>query len=124
MLGTHPDVNELREFLGAVRQTRLFIDLPISTDGRNRRSISPQFVVFSAGNLHNHPRAEVAARYLDHGVPVANIFRTDRGSTRGGTEWLEGHRGHTDAGGDQSGDDDVDIVLPKDGTVQVGYRTP
>jgi beta-lactamase superfamily II metal-dependent hydrolase len=88
------------------------------------QAVDPDFVVVSAGNLNDHPRAEVAERYLTEGVVEDHIFRTDRGSTKGGKEWLGGHRGHVDTGGDKSGDDDVEVFLHKQGMVEVVYRTP
>lgn len=73
----------------------------------------------SAGYDHHHPTSGAADRYLTHGVPRDHMFRTDRGDDEGGTEWNEGRiAGCTDG----RGDDDVDIVLPASGSVQVDYR--
>ena len=83
--------------------------------------VDPDFVIFSAGNTNGHPRKEVAQRYITQGVPVANMFRTDRGSNAGGNEWPEEN---PDPNGDKRGDDDVDIILPEDvdADVTVSYR--
>ncbi|GAI09846.1 unnamed protein product, partial [marine sediment metagenome] len=41
--------------------------------------VSPEYVVFSCGHRYRHPRYSTAKRYLDYGVELSNIFRTDRG---------------------------------------------
>lgn len=84
-------------------------------------AVDPRYVVFSAGHAHGHPRQEAVQRYLDAGVPAAKILRTDRGDDEGDNEW-GGQRikGCTD----RRGDDDIEIVLPRKGTVRVEYKTP
>jgi beta-lactamase superfamily II metal-dependent hydrolase len=82
-------------------------------------AVAPSFVVFSAGHQHRHPRTAAAQRYLSQGVPLANLFRTDRGDAEGGTEWPHGR---VNGCSDKAGDDDVEIVLPKTGNVRVAYR--
>jgi hypothetical protein len=48
------------------------------------------------------------------------MFRTDRGDDEpGGFEWK---KGSLPGCNDPAGDDDVEVVLPKTGTVSVGYR--
>lgn len=84
------------------------------------RAVSPQFVVFSAGSRHFHPRATTAQRYLDAGIKRANIFRTDRHDDEGEHEWnylrLEGCT-------DPAGDDDVEIRFARGSeTIDVQYR--
>ena len=81
--------------------------------------VDPQFVIFSAGHQHDHPRSTTAQRYLDLGVDPANIFRTDFGDDEGGAEWDGGRE--TDCT-DPSGDNDIEIVLPMTGSVRVAYR--
>jgi beta-lactamase superfamily II metal-dependent hydrolase len=82
-------------------------------------AVDPTFVIFSAGHEGELPEAEAVERYRDHGVPLKNIFRTDRADDEGGAEWSEGRMvGCVDG----PGDDNVDIVLPKDGKLQVRYR--
>ena len=80
-----------------------------------------RYVVFSSGHDHQHPTASAAARYLAAGVPLASIYRTDRGDDEAGTfEWKEGSvEGCTD----DRGDDDVEIAIREDGSVEVDYRT-
>lgn len=58
-------------------------------------------------------------------VVEGKIFRTDRGGKRDPTEkeWNGGHRGLTDTDGDKSGDDDVDILLQLDESVQVAHES-
>lgn len=81
-------------------------------------AVDPEFVIFSAGHRHDHPSAGAANRYLQHGVSLSKMFRTDRGDDEGGFEWSAGSvNGCTD----QSGDDTVDILLKENGTVEVAY---
>ncbi len=47
-----------------------------------------------------------------------NIFRTDRGDDEGGKEWSEGKIANCKDG---RGDDDVEILLKKEGTTSVKY---
>jgi beta-lactamase superfamily II metal-dependent hydrolase len=84
-------------------------------------AVSPSFVVFSSGHDFGHPRAEAAQRYLDHGVAVTHMFRTDRGDDEGAQEWS-----HLRVAGcqDGKGDDDVEIVIRENGSVEVEYRLP
>ena len=84
-------------------------------------AVDPTFVIFSAGHAHRHPRGTTAQRYLGHGVPVANIFRTDRGDDEGPDEWDHGRVANES---DPRGDDDVDILLRPTGEVLVEYRHP
>jgi beta-lactamase superfamily II metal-dependent hydrolase len=83
------------------------------------RAVDPQYVVFSAGRKHDHPRAVAAQRYLDYGISADKMLRTDRGDDEGPAEWaherIEGHK-------DKAGDDDVDILIRSDGSVGVEYR--
>lgn len=85
------------------------------------QAVGPTFVIFSAGAQHRHPRAATAQRYLSHGVPLTNIFRTDRGDDEGGEEWA-----HERVPGcrNTSGHDHIEILLPKSGAVTVAYREP
>lgn len=88
--------------------------------------VSPEFVIFSAGNSHRHPRQSTAERFINFGVDPDNIFRTDKGHVQLSDgdvckqEWDDG----TATGGDTSGDDHVQVVLPKQGKVKVKYLTP
>lgn len=81
--------------------------------------VDPEFVIFSAGNKHDHPTSSAAQRYIDHGVSLTKMFRTDRGDDEGGSEWPHG----SVAGcADGRGDDDIDVVIRADGTIEVDYR--
>lgn len=82
-------------------------------------AVDPTFVIFPAGHAHDHPTDGAAQRYIKHGVPLANIFRTDRGDDEGAGEW---DHGRVNGCSDGRGDDGVDIVLTNNGTVQVDYR--
>ncbi len=83
------------------------------------KAVSPDFVIFSAGHKFKHPRASTVERYIDNGVVLDNIFRTDLEDDEGGTEWDLGRKpGHKD----KAGDDDVDILIRPDGKIVVEYR--
>jgi beta-lactamase superfamily II metal-dependent hydrolase len=84
-------------------------------------AVDPDYVIFSAGHAHRHPRQSTAERYhLGHGVPLDRMFRTDRGDHEGGAEWITG----AIAGcRNRPGHDDLEIVLSADGEVAVGYRS-
>ena len=83
------------------------------------KAVSPEFVIFSAGHRHDHPRAVVAKRYIRNGVDRDKMFRTDLGDDGGVKEWdygrIPGHK-------DPKGDDDVDILIRPDGEIVVEYR--
>ena len=89
--------------------------------------VSPEFVIFSAGNAHRHPRQSTAERFINGGVDPHNIFRTDKGKIQdeGNPDLCkQEYDDGTDTGADTSGDDHVQVLLPKTGKVKVGYVTP
>ena len=106
-------------------------DVPLQSDviiaphhGANNASsrcfieaVDPDWVIFPAGSDHEHPRAAAVQRYLDHGIPLERIFRTDLGDNEGNEEWSHG----TSATGDSRGDDDIEIIITADGEVTVQY---
>jgi hypothetical protein len=59
----------------------------------------------------------VAQRYLDHDVPIENMFRTDLGDNEGGSEWAHGGTNNPD----KKGDDDIEIIIQPTGEVTVQY---
>lgn len=75
-------------------------------------AVAPRYLIFPAGHeTHLHPRAAAAARFLagtPPKVPADRILRTDRGDDQG-VEEFDGERiaGCTD----QTGDDDIEIIL-------------
>lgn len=81
-------------------------------------AVKPTFVIFSAGHKHHHPTEAAARRYLKAGIKKENMFRTDRGDDEGGNEWSEGRIAGCV---DKAGDDDVEIILPSEGSVKVKY---
>jgi beta-lactamase superfamily II metal-dependent hydrolase len=84
--------------------------------------VNPRFVIFSAGHAHQHPTTAAARRYINHGVPVANIFRTDRGDDESGSfEWKQGS---VTGCSSPTGHDHVEIALPRTGSVRVRYLRP
>ena len=138
MIGRHDDESEPEEHIVAaenyVVQNRSAV--PIDSDvlvaahhgGNNAssypfiRAVSPEYVIFSAGSHDNyaHPRAEVAQRFLNSGVKMKNIFRTDLGDDESKAEHWENES--TIAGvSDSNGDDDIVITLTSDGEVIVRY---
>ena len=83
------------------------------------KAVDPAFVIFSSGHQYNHPRAEVANRYISHGVSLKEMFRTDRGDDEeGDKEWK--HEYIKDCQ-DSAGDDDVEIILHSNGEQRVFY---
>ena len=68
--------------------------------------------------------AVTAQRYLNNGVLLANMFRTDRGDDERSPGQLDREWAHerVNEQHDGTGDDDVDIVIRQDGTTQVQYR--
>jgi competence protein ComEC len=90
------------------------------------RATSPEYVIFSAGHKHRHPRKATAERYLKAGVAADHIFRTDRGDDerregKPDDEWALGRIPGCD---DPSGDDDVEIIISATGTKIVRYKKP
>jgi competence protein ComEC len=81
------------------------------------RAVTPEYVIFSAGTSHGHPRTAAAMRYLNNGVSLTKMFRTDLGDRKRPDEWR-----YRAATGDQAGDDDVDILIRTNASVQVAYR--
>ena len=81
------------------------------------RKVSPKIVIFSAGTFFGHPRTATAKRYIANGVATTNMFRTDRGDKRRTGEWEVGS-----GQGDEAADDDVDVLITKDGKLTVAYR--
>jgi beta-lactamase superfamily II metal-dependent hydrolase len=86
------------------------------------KAINPTYVIFSAGHKHNylHPRKTTAQRYLDGGVNINNIFRTDLGDNEGGEEWSYGGTGKVD----KAGDDNIDITIDGKSNIEVKYSHP
>jgi mRNA degradation ribonuclease J1/J2 len=75
------------------RSTRRLSDTALIVLGRAADSenqmlieaVDPDYVIYSAGHAHRHPRQSTAERYhLGHGVPLDRMFRTDRGDHEGG----------------------------------------
>ena len=83
-------------------------------------AIQPQFVVFSAGHDHQHPTHDAATRFLTHAsLEPKQLFRTDFGDDEDGTfEWKAGS---IEGCSYPAGDDDVEIALRANGSVDVDY---
>jgi beta-lactamase superfamily II metal-dependent hydrolase len=84
------------------------------------QAIAPQFVVFSSGHRYEHPTLAAATRFLNRGIAVAQIFRTDHGDDEqpGTFEWKEAS---IPGCSDPAGDDDVEIALRDSARADVGY---
>lgn len=81
-------------------------------------AVNPEYVVFSAGHQHEHPRASTVDRFLNF-VPISKMFRTDRGDDEGGKEWpFASIPGLSDP----AGDDDIDIAITSTSGLTVRYR--
>ena len=80
------------------------------------RAVEPSAVIFAAGHKHRHPRALTVERYMAEGLTESDLYRTDRGDNEGGNEWKG-----TLACGDATGDDDIEVQLPRAGSVTVRY---
>lgn len=82
-------------------------------------SISPHFVILSAGHGNALPSSDAVARYVAAGVASRNILRTDRGDNEGNGEWEDAF---TLPGCiDQAGDDSITARLSKSGLIKVEY---
>jgi hypothetical protein len=92
-------------------------------------AVGAEWVVFSAGSPHDHPRQSTVDRFLTRGLAEAALFRTDRGSnahdgfdmesrpmTR---EWVDAQ---VDRCGDGPGDDDVLIYMPRSGALRIQHE--
>lgn len=64
-------------------------------------AVNAEFAIFSAGHRFKHPRVGAVDRYVNAGVVAEKVYCKDR-----------------------SGDDDVEIVIRQDGSVEVAYRLP
>jgi competence protein ComEC len=90
------------------------------------QAVDPKWVIFSAGHANHHPTRAAAQRYIDQGVPVTHMLRTDRGDDEPDEpnkepEWKYGSKpGHHDP----PGDDDIDILIRSNGQLVVAYRDP
>ena len=78
------------------------------------KAVAPTYVIFSAGHAHKHPRSTTVQRYLDEGVAVDKIFRTDLGDNEGAEEWSRGA-----GAGDKAGDDNVVVRMSAEGVLHV-----
>jgi len=88
-------------------------------------AVAPDYVIFSCGHKYGHPWASTAQRYLDAGVPLLNIFRTDIGDNEaldphdvdGKYEWSYGMNKE----GHKAGTGDVGVWIRPDGMLTVSY---
>lgn len=80
-------------------------------------AVQPDWVIFSAGSLHGHPKFKTFKRYEQAGVLVAQMLRTDRGDVQHEAEWW----GDWDANcQDAHGDDGISILIREtDGEIVV-----
>lgn len=89
------------------------------------KAVSPKYVVFSAGTDNGNPRTSTVQRYLDNGVSISNIFRTDLGDHEKGKggklEWTEGR---VEKCRDRPIDDDIQILLRGSGDPEISYVFP
>lgn len=81
-------------------------------------AVDPQYVIFSAGHDHEHPRASTAERFLAQGVPESRIFRTDRRDDEGNAEWPVGR---APGCSDRPGDDAIEVRMRRRSPLEVRY---
>ena len=91
------------------------------------QAVSPTWVIFPAGSAHRHPRQSTAERYLAQRIPPEQILRTDLGDNEGmGNDPTTNADDEWDysatSNGDSVGDDDIDIIIQANGTLNVKYR--
>ena len=84
-------------------------------------AVNAEYAVFSAGHTFDHPRVGAVDRYLDAGVIATKVYRTDRGDDEGVNESPLQRVPNCK---DRSGDDDIEIVIRQDRSVEVDYRLP
>lgn len=77
------------------------------------KSVSPEYVVFQSGHRYGHPYRSVKDRYLQHGVPIENIFRTDLKDTESNPHDWEDERYSGCKG--LPGDYDIAITITNQG---------
>ncbi len=87
------------------------------------KAVSPEWVILPAGHAHQHPYRVTAQRYLDNGVAIDKILRTDIGDHEkdqhgNHKEW---EHGRIIDQIDPRGDDSIDILIRPTGEVLVEY---
>jgi len=137
-VGRHSKSNELDEIIATEKflvdnSDSLIIDSDVliaSHHGANNGSslpfieaVSPEWVIFSAGSAHAHPREKTAKRFIDYGVPTSRILRTDLGDNESDYKYgdLEWKRGRT-ANKDKANDDHISIVIDENKALTVNYN--
>ena len=96
-------------------------------------AVNPEWVIFSAGNAHGHPKLDAYRRYRHIGVQRTNMFRTDRGDmfdlfTLSDKErnkrmlewWADGDSSCRD----RRGDDGISILIRQNGKVLIEQDPP
>jgi len=83
-------------------------------------AVEPEYVIFSAGHDHEHPRASTVERFLTHGMPESRLFRTDRGDDEGHAEWSASR---VPGCSDRPGDDTLEVRLRRGDPVEVRHLT-
>ena len=86
------------------------------------KAVSPQWVIFSAGRGHAHPRDLTAKRFIAAGVDSDKLLRTDLGDDESEYEHgdLEWPKGRIDDHRDPPRDDDLLISIGSSGSLTVG----
>lgn len=87
-------------------------------------AVHPKWVIFSAGHKHCHPTQVTAQRYLNAGVKLSNMFRTDYGDdeSKRRCKIVEWDYKRVTMHSDKAHDDDIDIRIQADGYISVEYR--
>ena len=88
--------------------------------------VSPEIVIIPAGTAHGHPRKKAVERMIATNS-VKKIYRTDYGNRESNKhdynkkEWQFGNTESDQQVTDANGDDDVFIIITKDGKIKSGY---
>ena len=89
-------------------------------------TVSPKHVIFSAGSQHRHPNLKAVNRYIKWAKTEAEdkvyLYRTDYGDNEKRTTNKQEWKIKGAIGGDEKGDDHINIKIDKDGKVFVDYE--
>ena len=85
-------------------------------------AVFPQYVIFQAGHEHGHPTTSAKDRYLESGVKLHNIFRTDRGDSESSPfDWESDVKSFCNG---KAGCDATHIAITANGEIAINYNNP
>jgi competence protein ComEC len=139
MIGRHDDEDEPEEHIIAAEKYVVQNRSAVSIDsdvlvaahhgGNNAssypliRAVGPDYVIFSAGSHDNyaHLRTSVAQRFLNSGIEMDHMFRTDLGDDEAKPEHWENET-TIEGVSDSNGDDNIAVTLTAEGVIRVNYQ--